>query len=69
MSEKEITLRQLVEVLRGEITWLRIYPNGQRIEYTACMSDREIREAVAMYGARAVRRVYPGYGFVMIYTD
>lgn len=69
MNEKEITVRQLVELLLGEITWLRIYPNGQWTQYTACMSDREIREVVALYGNRTVRRVYPGYGFVMIYTD
>jgi len=69
MSERGMTLRQLVDVLRGEIAWLRIYPDRQRTDQVNCMNAQAIREAVQKYGDRIVWRIFPGYGFVMVYTD
>ena len=69
MNAQGITLRQLVDVLRGEIAWMRIYPNRQRTDHVNCMSAQDIREAVSTYGDRIVWRIFPGYGFVMVYTD
>jgi hypothetical protein len=69
MSERGMTLRQLVDVLRGEIAWLRIYPDRQQTDQVNCMSAQAIREAVQKYGDRIVWRIFPGYGFVMVYTD
>ena len=66
---KPITLDQLMDVVAEEIAWLRIYPNGQRIEYLSFMSAPEIREARILYGDKTVLRVMPGYGFVIAWTD
>lgn len=64
-----ITLGQLVDVLRGEIAWMRIYPDRQQTDHVSCMNAQAIREAVSTYGNRIVWRVYPGYGFVMVYIE
>lgn len=69
MNMQGITLRQLVDVLRGEIAWLRIYPDRQQTDQVNCMNAQAIRKAVQKYGDRIVWRIFPGYGFVMVYTD
>lgn len=68
-SREPITLDQLMDVTAEEIAWLRIYPNGQRIEYKSFMSLSEIREARIMYGEKRVLRVMPGYRFIIVWVD
>lgn len=68
-SREPITLDQLMDVTAEEIAWLRIYPNGQRIEYESFMSLSEIREARIMYGEKRVLRVMPGYRFIIVWVD
>ena len=68
-SREPITLDQLMDVTAEEIAWLRIYPNGQRIEYESFMSLSEIREARIMYGEKRVLRVMPGYRFLIVWVD
>ena len=69
MSERSITLRQIADVFKGELAWMRIYPDGQRTEHKDCMSPLEIREALNEYGSRTVWRIFPGYGFIMVYLN
>lgn len=64
-----VTLRQIVDLFKGQIAWMRVYPNGQREEHQDCMSWTDIRQAVNAYGDRAVWQVFPGYGFIMVYLD
>lgn len=68
-SEAPITLRQIMNALRGEIAWMRVYLNRQSREYTSHMNEPEIREAVEAYGDRRVWKVYPGYMFVFFYLE
>ena len=60
---------QLMDVTAEEIAWLRIYPNGQRIEYLSFMSLSDIREARILYGEKRVLRVMPGYRFIIVWVD
>lgn len=69
MSEQRTTLRQIVEAFRGEISWMRVFPGGQRMKYENFMDEAAIRRAVEQYGGRRVWRVQPGFRFIMIYTD
>lgn len=68
-SREPIALDQLMDVTAEEIAWLRIYPNGQRIEYESFMSLSEIREARILYGEKRVLRVMPGYRFIIVWVD
>ena len=68
-SREPITMDQLMDVTAEEIAWLRIYPNGQRIEYLSFMSLSEIREARILYGEKRVLRVMPGYRFIIVWVD
>ena len=66
---KPITLEQLLDVAAEEIAWLRIYPNGQRLEYFSFMGLSGIREARILYGDKTVLRVMPGYHHAIVWVD
>ena len=69
VKAEPITLAQLAEVLHKEIAWMRIYFDYRHEQSLDCMDWEKIRDAVRAYGDRYVRRVYPGYRFVMIYLE
>lgn len=69
MSERRITLRQLMAVVADQIAWLRIYPDAQTIEQVNYMSKAEMQRALETYGEKVVLRVLPGYYFVIVYLD
>ena len=69
MTGDGITLRQLVQVLRGEIAWMRIYTAQRWEEPLSCMDAQAIRDAVLALGDRTVRRCMPGYSFVFVWLD
>lgn len=65
-----ITLRQAAAVLKGEIAWMRIYPTDVRASHGEdCMGRDAMNEAVNRYGERTIRRMMPGYRFVIIWLD
>lgn len=66
-QETSITYRQLLQLVRQDIAWVRIeLPTHEERNF---MSPQAIRESVTIYGDRTVCRVYPGYGFVIVTLD
>ena len=65
----KLTLRQIVAAFKGEIAWMRVYPDGQRAKYESCMSWDEIQHMVYAFGDRTVWKVCPGYGHILVYLD
>ena len=64
-----VTLRQLAHLLRGEIAWMRLYLSADGRDEENCMSREEMNQAVLAYGDRTVRRLFPGYRFVIVWLD
>ncbi|MBR0406853.1 MAG: hypothetical protein IJI53_02340 [Clostridia bacterium] len=46
---------------------MRVYVN--RDEKRNCMNREEIQESVEIYGNRTVRRVLPGYNFLIVWLE
>ena len=67
LSGDPITYRQLMFVLKKDIAWCRVCQPDRADEN--CMSAEQIRESVYRHGDRLVRRVYPGYHFVIVYLE
>lgn len=64
-----VTLRALVNALRGEIAWMRIYPGGWRAKPIELHSWDQIMDTVRAYGDCKVRTIVPGFGFVILVLD
>lgn len=69
MTAAGITLRQLMQVLQGEIAWMRLYTAQRWEEPIDCMDAQAIQDAVVTYGDRTVRSCMPGYRFVYVWLD
>ena len=67
INRESICLSQLADVLRGEIAWMRVYPEWKHEKSEDLMTWPEIMEYVRAYGDRKVKKLYPGYRFVMVY--
>ncbi len=62
-----MTYEQLIPPFLQDIVWLRIYINHR--EKMNCMNRVEIRESMEQYGGRTVRRVMPGYNFLIVWLE
>lgn len=50
-----------------DIAWVRVYANHW--DRRNCMNRAEIRESMEIYGNRVVRRVLPGYNFLIVWLE
>lgn len=62
-----ITYGQLVTLFGDEIAWGRVYIRNT--EKTEWHNDIERRESIRLYGDRAVKRVIPGYRFLIVWVE
>ena len=63
----QVTVKQILELARGEIAWMRIYPEGNSREFFSYMSPAEIEDAARIHGDKHVKKIYPGFRFIFLY--
>lgn len=68
-SQETVTLGALVNALRGEIAWMRIYPGGWRKKPMEMHDWDQIMDTVRAYGDCKVRTIVPGFRFVIVVLD
>lgn len=62
-----MTYAQLIPPFSRDIAWVRVYAN--RRDTMNCMNKAQIRESLAIYGEKTVRRVLPGYNFLLVWLE